>query len=111
MNSEAASPESGAEWLRSQLSSPQLTAVNAAQSPMPENRITPEEWRAMMEADAGNGAENINLTDRDRASLILDRVDYEQQLIAIRGLLTRNRSADHALRKERESIMETMVCA
>ena len=62
----------------------------------------------MVEADAGDGFENFDLSDRDRASLILDRVDYEQQLIAIRGLLTRNKAADQQLEDERKSIIESI---
>lgn len=60
----------------------------------------------MMEADAGDGFENFDLSDRDRACLILDRVDYEQQLIAIGGLLRRNKAADQQLEDERKSIVE-----
>jgi hypothetical protein len=72
---------------------------------MADNRMTREEWLAMLEADAGLGRENIELSDRDRAGLILDRADYEQQLTAITGLLARNKAADKQLELSGERIV------
>ena len=66
--------------------------------------MTREEWMATLEADAGAGLENVDLSDRDMAGLILDRVDYEQQLTAITGLLARNKAADKQLEAERRGI-------
>ena len=60
----------------------------------------------MVEADAGAGLENIHLSDRDMASRILDRIDYEQQLTAITGLLARNKAVDQQLETERKEIIE-----
>jgi hypothetical protein len=72
---------------------------------MAENKMTREEWLAMLAADGGAGLENIDLSDRDRACQILDRIDYEQQLTAIKGLLARNKAADKQLEAERDEIM------
>jgi hypothetical protein len=69
------------------------------------DKMTHEEWLAMLEADAGAGLEHLDLSDRDRAGLILDRVDYEQQLTAITGLLARNKAADEKLEAERSEIV------
>jgi hypothetical protein len=72
---------------------------------MADNKMTREQWLAMLEPDAGAGLENVVLSDRDRAGLILDRVDYEQQLTAITGLLARNKAADKQLEAERKEIV------
>ncbi|HEV3333223.1 MAG TPA: hypothetical protein VG096_19685 [Bryobacteraceae bacterium] len=72
---------------------------------MADGKLTREEWLAMLEADAGAGLENVDLSDRDRASLILDRLDYGQQLTAITGLLARNKAADKQLEAERREIV------
>jgi len=53
--------------------------------------------------DAGAGIPE--LSDRDRAGLILERMDYEEQLIAISGLLGRNKSTDEQLEAERGEIL------
>jgi hypothetical protein len=75
---------------------------------MADDKLTREEWMAMLEADAGAGLENLDLSDRDRAGLILDRVDYDQQLTAITGLLTRNKAADKQLEAERREIIASI---
>lgn len=72
---------------------------------MADNKMTREEWLAMLEADAGAGLEYVDLSDRDRAGHILDRVDYEQQLTAITGLLARNKAGDKQLEAERREIV------
>lgn len=50
--------------------------------------LTPEEWYEMVRQDSG--ADISEMSDRDSACLILEAMDYEQQLIAISGLLKRN---------------------
>ena len=50
--------------------------------------LTPEQWQEMLTRDAGLGS--FEMSDRDMAVGILDRMDYEQQLVAITGLLRRN---------------------
>jgi hypothetical protein len=72
---------------------------------MAKDKMTREEWLTMLGADAETGLETLDLSDRDRAGLILDRVNYEQQLTAIAGLLTRNKTADKQLEAERKEIV------
>jgi hypothetical protein len=59
----------------------------------------------MLEADVGTGLEDLGSSDRDWALLILDRLDYEQQLRAITGLLAHNRAAERELEAERGEII------
>ncbi len=58
----------------------------------------------MFRQDAGMGIPEM--TDRDMACLILERLDYEQQLIAISGLLSRNDEADKRVHAEMKELDE-----
>jgi hypothetical protein len=55
-----------------------------------------------------SGLAGFEMTDRDRACLILDRIDYEEQLRAMKSLLARNRTADKQLEAERDEIDESI---
>jgi hypothetical protein len=74
---------------------------------MAYNTMTREEWLAAL-ADAGTGLENSDSSDQDRAHFILDRLDHENQLMAIRGLLERNKAADKQLEDERREIIASI---
>jgi hypothetical protein len=65
--------------------------------------LTPEQWQELFIRDAGLGS--FEMSDRDMAVAILDRMDYEQQLVAISGLLRRNKAADEQLEIERKEII------
>src|ERR1035441_3914578 len=65
--------------------------------------LTPEQWQEMLTRDAGLGS--FEMSDRDMAVGILNRMDYEQQLMAISGLLRRNKVADEQLEIERKEII------
>jgi hypothetical protein len=64
----------------------------------------PQSLLELFERDAGLGIPEIS--DRDRAGSIVERIDHEQQLIAISGLLRRNKAADEQLEAERKEIIE-----
>jgi hypothetical protein len=66
--------------------------------------LTPEEWEKMFQKDAGAGIPDMS--DRENACLILEAMDYEQQLIAISGLLQHNKAADEQLEAERREIID-----
>jgi hypothetical protein len=66
--------------------------------------LTPEEWEEMFRRDAGAGVPDMS--DRDSACLILEAMNYEQQLIAISGVLQRNKAADEQLEAERKEIID-----
>jgi hypothetical protein len=57
---------------------------------MAEDNI-PEALLQTMEEDAGLGLPS--LTDREMAGILLDRLDYDKQLVAIEDLLGRNAQA------------------
>jgi hypothetical protein len=48
--------------------------------------------------DAGAGFENVEVTPRDRANVLLEPMNLDMQLIAVRSLLDRNREEDVSLR-------------
>ena len=54
---------------------------------MMADALTREEWEKIFRQDAGAGIPEMS--DRDSACLILEAMDYEQQLIAVSGLLRR----------------------
>jgi hypothetical protein len=64
----------------------------------------PASLHEMFLQDAGMGIPEI--TERDMAGSILERLDYEQQLIAISGLLQRNDEADKRVDAEMRELDE-----
>jgi hypothetical protein len=71
---------------------------------MLDSPLSPEEWLEMFQQDAIS--ETSDVSDRDRPALIMEPVDFEEQLIAVEGLLRRNKAADAQLESERKEIID-----
>src|SRR3954447_16746669 len=71
---------------------------------MADTPITPQDWLEIYLRDAISDLPVV--TDRDRALLIMEPADFEEQLIAVEGLLRRNKSADAQLEAERKEIID-----
>jgi hypothetical protein len=70
---------------------------------MADTPLTREDWLEIYSRDAISDMPEV--TDRDRALLIM-APDFEEQLIAVAGLLRRNKSADAQLDAERKTIID-----
>jgi hypothetical protein len=71
---------------------------------MADNAGTPDWLMEKMIEDAGDGLPEMS--DRDWAGFLLERLDYEQQLIAISGLLQRNDTADKRIAEQMKELDE-----
>jgi hypothetical protein len=71
---------------------------------MADNAEVPDGLMEMMIRDAGDGLPEMS--DRDWAGFILERLDYEQQLIAISALLERNVAADKRITEQMKELDE-----
>jgi hypothetical protein len=71
---------------------------------MADTPLTPEDWLKIYERDAISDIPEAN--DRERSLPIMEPADFERQLIAVEGLLRRNKSADALLETERKEIID-----
>lgn len=71
---------------------------------MTDKPVTPEEWQEIFQQDARS--EPTHISDRDRALLIPERADFDERLIAMSGLLRRNKSANERLETGRKEIID-----
>ena len=71
---------------------------------MADTPLTPADWLEIYARDAISDMPEV--TDRDRSLLIMEPADFEEQLIAVEGLLRRNKSADALLEAERKEIID-----